>query len=327
MGEQTWLITGGAGYIGSHIANEFLSNEKQVVIYDSLSNGLPSRVEYLRTTSQKNVPLIIGDIRDLVLLEEVLRRYKPFGIIHTAALKSVAESILKPNEYLEVNYSATTNLLELTNRLKIQNFIFSSTAAVYGSPKTSTPMKENDETKPVTAYGESKLLGEREVTKFLQASENNGSSLRFFNVIGSAAPELADNSKDNLLPRIMNSIREGTPPIIFGTDYPTPDGTCIRDYIDVRDVAKAHLVIADWPSKLPDVINLGTGRGTSVRELITKTLSISGNQKVISVEAKARAGDSAMLCADVSLFTQVTGFVTKHTLESSITSSIGASYV
>jgi UDP-glucose 4-epimerase len=326
MGEQTWLITGGAGYIGSHIANAFLSNEKQVVIYDSLSNGLLSRVEYLRNKSQKKVPLVIGDIRDMVSLEEAFRRYKPFGIIHTAALKSVAESILKPNEYLEVNYSATTNLLELANKLKIQNFIFSSTAAVYGTPRVFSPIKETDEVKPVTAYGESKLLSEIEVTNFLKSPNNKGTSLRFFNVIGSSAPELADNSKDNLLPRVINCISEGTSPIIFGTDYPTPDGTCVRDYIDVRDVARAHLVIANWPSKLPNVINLGTGRGTSVRELISKTLFISGNKKINVVATNAREGDSAMLYADVSLFNRVTGFTTEYALESSISSSIGVGH-
>jgi UDP-glucose 4-epimerase len=326
MGEQTWLITGGAGYIGSHIANAFLSNEKHVVIYDSLSNGLLSRVEYLRDKGKKNVPLVIGDIRDMVSLEETFRKYKPFGIIHTAALKSIAESNLKPNEYLEVNYSATTNLLELANKLKIQNFIFSSTAAVYGTPSVFSPIKETDEVKPVTAYGESKLLSEIEVTNFLKFPNNKGASLRFFNVIGSSAPELADNSKDNLLPRIINCICEGTSPIIFGTDYPTPDGTCIRDYVDVRDIARAHLVIANWPSKLPTVINLGTGRGTSVRELINKTISIAGNEKISPIATKARMGDSAVLCADVSLFNQVTGFVTEHTLESSIISSLGCSH-
>lgn len=326
MAGQRWLITGGAGYIGSHIANEFLSIGKQVLIYDSLSNGLLSRVEYLRIKSQMDVPLVVGDIRDLVSLEDVLSRYKPFGIIHTAALKSVSESILKPKEYLEVNYYATTNLLELANKLKIRNFIFSSTAAVYGTPTVSSPLKETDKAMPVTTYGESKLLSESAVNKFLKTSSNRGTSLRLFNVIGSAAPELADNSKDNLLPRIINCIREGTSPIIFGTDHPTPDGTCIRDYVDVRDIARAHLVIADWPSKLPTVINLGTGRGTSVRELINKTLLLAGNETITAIATKARVGDSAILYADISLFNEVTGFSTEHTLESSVISSLGFSH-
>jgi UDP-glucose 4-epimerase len=324
MGEQTWLITGGAGYIGSHIAKEFLSNQKQVLIYDSLSQGLISRIEYLRLKSQKDVPLIIGDIRDVSSLENTLRTHKPFGIIHTAAIKSISESILKPDEYMDVNYFATVKLIELAKRFEVKNMIFSSSAAIYGAPSVTEPVKEDFEASPITAYGESKLLSEIEIAKFLDINGNNGTSLRYFNVIGAASPELADNAKDNLLPKIVTSINEGVPPIIFGTEHPTIDGTCIRDYIDVRDVARAHLVMADYRHKLPVSMNLGTGRGTSVRELMNRVLTISEKNNLVPVEAKARIGDSSVLYADVSLIKQATGFVSEYSLDESIISSLGA---
>jgi UDP-glucose 4-epimerase len=207
MTSQVWLLTGGAGYIGSHVADAFLASGKDVVIYDSLYQGLESRIEYLRKKYNKEIPLIVADIRDTAQFEEVLTTYKPYGIVHTAALKAVGESMEKPDEYMEVNFHATTKMLEIIANHKISHFIFSSTAAVYGAPDHSNPIKEDDEKNPISPYGASKLKAEAEVNKFLAIEGNHGTSLRFFNVVGAAAPELMDNSVENLVPIVINKLK------------------------------------------------------------------------------------------------------------------------
>ena len=314
---QTWLLTGGAGYIGSHVADAFLASGKDVVIYDSLYQGLESRIEYLRKKYKKEIPLIVADIRDTAKFEEVLTTYKPYGIVHTAALKAVGESMEKPDEYFEVNFHATTKMLELISKHGIKNFIFSSTAAVYGAPDHSNPIKEDDEKNPISPYGASKLAAEGEVNKFLAIPGNHGTSLRFFNVVGTAAPELMDNSVENLVPIVINKLKAGQPPVIYGTDYSTPDGTCIRDYVDVRDIAGAHLAAADSTAKLPLAMNVGTGRGGSVREVIKLVCEAAGRTDVVADEKERRAGDPAFLCADVSLIKSTVEFSSKYSLEAS----------
>jgi UDP-glucose 4-epimerase len=314
---QTWLLTGGAGYIGSHVADEFLASGKDVVIYDSLYQGLESRIEYLRKKYNKEIPLIVADIRDTDTFIKTLEQYKPYGIVHTAALKAVGESMEKPDEYFEVNFHATTKMLELITAHNIHHFIFSSTAAVYGAPDHSNPIKEDDEKNPISPYGASKLAAEAEVNKFLALPGNHGTSLRFFNVVGTAAPELLDNSVENLVPIVINKLKAGQPPVIYGTDYPTPDGTCIRDYVDVRDIARAHLAAADSIATLPLAMNVGTGRGGSVREVIKLVCDAAGKPEVVAEEKERRAGDPAFLCADVSLIKSAIGFNSKYSLEAS----------
>lgn len=319
MSPQIWLITGGAGYIGSHIADLFLTNGKKIVIYDSLHQGLESRMEYLRKKHKTDIPLVIADIRDTVKFEEVLNTYNPNGVIHAAALKAVGESMEKPDEYFDVNFHATTKMLGLLKKHNIQKFIFSSTAAVYGSPEHSNPIKEDDLKNPISPYGASKLAAEGEVNKFLTIPGNQGTSLRFFNVIGTAAPELMDNSVENLVPIVINNLKAGQPPVIFGTDYLTPDGTCIRDYVDVRDVAKAHLIAADSAS-LPAAMNVGTGRGASVHEVIKLVCDAARLNDVIAIESERRSGDPAFLCADVTLINEAIGFVSHNSIEASVNS-------
>jgi len=320
MTAQVWLITGGAGYIGAHVADAFLSSGKEIVIYDSLYQGLESRIQYLRKKHGKEIPLIVADIRDNSKLNEVFATYKPHGVIHTAALKAVGESMEKPDEYFEVNFHATTKLLKIASMHGINNFIFSSTAAVYGSPEHSNPIKEDDPKNPISPYGASKLAAEGEVNKFLSVPGNRGISLRFFNVVGTAAPELLDNSVENLVPIVVKKIRTGQPPLIYGTDYPTPDGTCIRDYVDVRDIAGAHLAAANALEILPLSMNVGTGRGVSVREVIKLVCAASGGCDVVGVESKRRSGDPAFLCADASRILKVLEFKSVYSLMTSIES-------
>jgi UDP-glucose 4-epimerase len=223
----------------------------------------------------------------------------------------------KPDEYFEVNLHATTKMLELVSRHNIKNFIFSSTAAVYGAPDHSNPIKEDDPKNPISPYGASKLAAEGEVNKFLAIPGNHGTSLRFFNVVGTAAPELLDNSVENLVPIVINKLKAGQPPVIYGTDYPTPDGTCVRDYVDVRDIAGAHLAAADFDGALPLAMNVGTGKGASVREVIGLVCEAAGRSDVVAIEEGRRAGDPAFLCADVSLIHVVIGFTLKTALNES----------
>jgi UDP-glucose 4-epimerase len=271
----------------------------------------------LRKKYNKEIPLIVADIRDTVKFDEVLTTYKPYGVVHTAALKAVGESMEKPDEYWEVNFHATVKMLELLTKHQVHHLIFSSTAAVYGAPDHSNPIKEDDEKNPISPYGASKLAAEGEINKFLTLPGNHGTSLRFFNVVGTAAPELIDNSVENLVPIVINKLKAGQAPVIYGTDYPTPDGTCVRDYVDVRDIARAHLAAADADDVLPFAMNVGTGRGGSVREVIKLVCEAAGHADVVADEKERRAGDPAFLCADVSLIENAIGFSSGYSLEGS----------
>ena len=320
MASETWLLTGGAGYIGTHIADEFIRNGKSVVIVDSLYQGLESRIVFLRAKHGIDIPFIKCDIRDYNEIQSVIREYKIDGIVHTAALKAVGESMEKPDEYFQVNLDATKELIEIAKRNGVKKFIFSSTAAVYGSPDSMEPCKEDGPKAPISPYGDSKYQAESSVTAFINEPGNHGTSLRFFNVVGAAAPELLDNSVENLVPIVLGKLNKGEAPVIFGTDYPTTDGTCIRDYVDVRDIARAHLAAANATTKLPPAMNIGTGRGASVREIIKLVLDATNKSDTAVIENPRRAGDPAFLCADVTLAKSAMGFQSQYSLEASIRS-------
>ncbi len=319
---DNWLITGGAGYIGSHVSDLFLTENKQVVIYDSLSKGLKSRIHYLREKHQKNIPLIVADIRDHRMLNQVMRQHEITGIIHTAALKAVGESFLMESEYLDVNLNGTTQILEIAKDHGIRKFIFSSTAAVYGDGITSSSSQEDDKTKPISPYAESKLLAEAQVTDFLNIEGNIGASLRFFNVIGSLNYQLRDSSIDNLIPIVLGRLKDGVNPIVYGNDYPTPDGTCVRDFVDVRDVARAHCIVANTAKELPPILNIGTGKGASVLEIIQLILEISMESGVDISFAPRRKGDPPSVTANVELAKSFLGYRAEYTLKQSIESII-----
>ena len=182
------------------------------------------------------------------------------------------------------------------------------------------PCKENGPLAPISPYGSTKLDAESKVSEFINSAGNTGTSLRFFNVVGTAAQELLDNSVENLVPIVLGKLNSGQAPVIFGTDYPTTDGTCVRDYVDVRDIAQAHLVAANATSAIPPIINVGTGRGASVREIIKLVLEATNKSDTEVIEAPRRAGDPAFLCADVELAAKEMGFRSKYSLEESIRS-------
>jgi UDP-glucose 4-epimerase len=262
-----------------------------------------------------------ADILDYKKLDETIKKYNIHGIVHTAALKAVGESMEKRDLYLEVNLTATIELLKIAEQNGVKNFIFSSTAAVYGSPDSMESCKEDGPVAPISPYGGSKYQAEAHVEQFLSKPGNHGTSLRFFNVIGSgASPELLDNSVENLIPIIINKMNAGQSPVIFGTDYPTEDGTCIRDYVDVRDIARAHLAAADSTNILPAKINIGTGRGSSVRQIIELVLAELKKSDTPIIASDRRAGDPAFLCADVSLAKNALNFESRYSLQESIAS-------
>ena len=175
---------------------------------------------------------------------------------------------------------------------------------------------------PISPYGASKLAAEEEVTKYLALPGNHGTSLRFFNVVGTAAPELMDNSVENLVPIVINKLKAGEAPVVYGTDYPTPDGTCIRDYVDVRDVAQAHLLSVEAGKELPLVMNVGTGKGASVKEVIKLVCKAARQLDVVATEKERRAGDPAFLCGDVSLIKNNLGFIVRYPLSESANSTL-----
>jgi UDP-glucose 4-epimerase len=220
MDRQTWLITGGAGYIGTHVADLFIADGRNVVLLDSLYQGLESRVIHLRKKYNQEIPLHVVDIRDYTAVENILKSQTFTGIVHTAALKAVGESVEKPDEYKEVNYTATVELLKLAQKNGVKKFLFSSTAAVYGSPDTMEPCKENGPLSPISPYGSTKLDAESKVTEFINIPGNIGASFRFFNVVGTSSLELLDNSIENLVPIVLGKLRNSEAPEIFGIDYP-----------------------------------------------------------------------------------------------------------
>ena len=266
------------------------------------------------------IPLEVIDVRDYAKVDALIAAHNFTGIIHTAALKAVGESMEKPDEYLEVNYTATVELIESAKRHGVTRFIFSSTAAVYGSPDSMEPCREDGPTAPISPYGSSKLLAESKVTDFISIPGNHGSSLRFFNVVGSSNKALLDNSVENLVPIVINKIKAGQAPVIYGHDYPTTDGTCVRDYVDVRDIAAAHLAAADATQALPPTMNIGTGNGASVREIVKFVIDAMGRSDVTPIDADRRAGDPAFLCADVSLAKSAMGFTSRYSLKASVES-------
>lgn len=304
---MTWIITGGAGYIGAHVVASFLEKNLDVVIYDNFSSGLHSRCP-------EGILIFEEDICDAIAVERVFAS-RPFeGIIHLAAKKSVEESIYRPELYQRVNVEGTKILLYAAEKYGIKNFLFSSSAAVYGEQDHSE-MEESDVCHPLSPYGLSKLESENLVTAMGEKGMNV-CSLRYFNVAGAANRNLLDNSVSNLFPILAKSIKEGKRPQIFGSDYPTPDGTCVRDYIHVVDLANVHREIAQMLGRreVPRVINVGTGFGISVKEVIDAMLNATGSD-LIPEQANRRPGDPAQLIANVEVLRKTLGSVPKRGLK------------
>jgi UDP-glucose 4-epimerase len=290
---MTWLVTGGAGYIGSHVVRDFQAAGVSVVVLDDLSSGLVGRVP-------SGVPLIKLDIRDTERFEQALRDNSVQGVVHLAAKKAVGESVEQPLMYYEQNVGGVISLLTAMSGAGIEKLVYSSSAAVYGSPGVPQ-VNEVSETRPESPYGETKLIGEWLIKAQSHATNLKAVSLRYFNVVGAGDKTLGDTSVNNLVPLIFSALENEISPQVFGDDYPTPDGTCIRDYIDVRDLSAAHVRAMQWLETAGvdyQVFNVGRGEGVSVKDMMQVARQATGIDFEYRVVGR-RAGDPAQLVGQV----------------------------
>ena len=307
------LVTGGAGYIGAHVAAELLKSGYSIRIYDDFSNGLHRRVD------GKFRDIVDGDMLDRAKLLAALDGID--AVIHLAAKKAVEESVKDPLKYYENNVGGSLNLLGAMAAKGVKQLVYSSSAAVY-SPNDKEAVLEDDPTAPLSPYGASKLLAEQLISSVGSAEQISNISLRYFNVVGSNIAEFGDNSKDNLVPKVFLALKNGKRPQIYGSDYPTPDGTCIRDYIHVQDLALAHLAALKKVESgyISQVYNVGSGKGYSVKEMmdqISKSLGRDINPEL----SPARAGDSPKLIASIDKIKEQLGWSPKASLEEMIDSA------
>ncbi|MFI6638295.1 UDP-glucose 4-epimerase GalE [Streptomyces sp. NPDC050504] len=300
---MTWLITGGTGYIGAHVARSMTEAGERVVVLDDVSSGFPDRLP-------GGVDLVRGSAYDRELLDRTFAEHGVTGVVHLAARKKVGESVERPLLYYRDNVGGLTTLLEAVVAAGIGSFLFSSSAAVYGVPSVEV-IAEDTPTAPINPYGETKLAGEWLVRAVGRAHGVSTACLRYFNAAGAARPELSDVGVSNVIPMVFDRITRGEAPRIFGADYPTQDGTCVRDYVHVADIADAHLAVARRlasPGHGGDLtLNVGRGEGVSVRELIDLIAEVSGRRVEPVVEAR-RPGDSARAVASVGLIAEELGW-------------------
>ena len=298
------LITGGAGYVGSHCAKALAAAGHEGVVFDNLLFG---HREFVRWG-----PLIQGDIRDRSALDAVFSTYRFDAIMHFAALAYVGESVGKPDDYYDVNVNGTRTLLAAMVRASVRLIIFSSSCAVYGEP-VSMPINEHTVPNPINPYGFTKFVCERMMDDFGRAYGIRSARLRYFNAAGAdPTAEIGEHHdpETHLIPLVLDAASGKKPDVtVFGTDYPTPDGTAVRDYIHVHDLARAHVVALQHllDSGVTIALNLGTGRGVSVRQVIDAARTITGREIVVR-DASRRAGDPPVLVADAKNASEVLGW-------------------
>ncbi|MFF0163824.1 UDP-glucose 4-epimerase GalE [Streptomyces sp. NPDC005263] len=314
---MTWLITGGAGYIGAHVVRAMTDAGEQTVVYDDLSTGIAGRVP-------EDVPLVTGSTLDAEHVARTLADHEVTGVVHLAAKKQVGESVDRPLHYYRENVEGLRVLLEAVTAANVPSFVFSSSAAVYGMPDAALVTEETP-CVPMSPYGETKLAGEWLVRATGRATGLSTASLRYFNVAGAASPELADVGVFNLIPMVFEKLTENASPRIFGDDYDTPDGTCVRDYIHVVDLAEAHVAAARALRSSPGrdlTLNIGRGEGVSVREMIDRVNTLTGYDRPPTV-APRRPGDPARVVASADRAATELGWSAKHDIQDMITSAWG----
>ncbi len=313
---MTILITGGAGYIGSHTARLLTELGRDVVVLDTLERGYRDALN--------DVDLVVGDIADSRTVGKVCRKFDVDSVIHFAAYKAVGESMSDPLRYYKNNVTGSVSLVESLLEHEVQHIVFSSSAAVYGTPDTS-PVNEDAVLRPQSVYAQTKA----DVERFLTASETSGLrsvSLRYFNAAG--AHESGDMGEDwsateNLVPVVMKVLFGRQASLeVFGDDYPTNDGSCVRDYVHVADLADAHVKALDYLASGGKslICNVGTGQGTSVKQLIAMTESVTGRALPHHI-SRRRAGDPASVFADPTLMRAVLGWRATRDLREIISSA------
>ena len=318
------LITGGAGYIGSHTVLNLIENtDYKIIIFDNLENGHIETVNALLEINSDRIIFEKGDLRNIEDIENVFNKYSIDGVIHFAAFALVEESVQNPSKYYRNNIYGTLNLLDTMIKHNVKRIVFSSTCATYGEP-TYTPIDEKHPQNPINPYGYSKLSVERIMDDYDKAYGLKSIRLRYFNVTGADEKGRIGEwhePETHLIPNILKS-NDNKVFTIFGDDYDTKDGTCIRDYVNVLDLAEAHRLSYEYLIKenKTDVFNIGTGEGYSVKEVFEACERVLN--KKIPVEIKGRrAGDPAVLYADIGKVKSILDWKAKKSLEESIKSA------
>lgn len=315
---MSFLVTGGAGYIGAHIVRSFRQSGLDVVVFDDLSSGHGAFVP-------ADVPFVEGTVLDTPLLTQVMHEYGVTGVIHLAGYKYAGVSVQRPLHTYEQNVTGTARLLAAMRKAEVPSIVFSSSAAVYGTPKGDI-VTEETETRPESPYGESKLVGEWLIAAAARAHGFRHTSLRYFNVVGSAVPTLYDTSPHNLFPLVIDALRSGRTPAINGDDYPTRDGTCVRDYVHVADLAEAHVVAANKlaaGAHLEPVYNLGSGDGVTIREIMRAFAEVTGQPFSAEINPR-RPGDPATIVANGDLAARDLDWKMRHSIRDMVESAWNA---
>ena len=312
---MTVLVTGGAGYIGSHIVRAFGLAGLECVVVDDLSSGH-------REFVPDGVTFVDATILDAEVVAKAMVEHEVQAVVHLAGYKYAGVSVQRPLHTYEQNVQGTVALLQAMQEADVDKIVFSSSAAVYGTPDVDL-VTETTATSPESPYGETKLIGEWLLRDGARAFPLHHTSLRYFNVVGSAIPDLYDTSPHNLFPLVIEALLEGRTPRINGVDYPTPDGTCVRDYIHVADLAEAHVVAARKllaGQTLEPVYNLGSGDGVSVRQIMTAVADATG----IAFEPEVgdrRPGDPARIVASGELASRDLDWTMRHSVEQMVSSA------
>ncbi|MFD1715644.1 UDP-glucose 4-epimerase GalE [Amnibacterium flavum] len=312
---MSWLVTGGAGYIGAHVVRAFQKAELAPVVLDNLSSGI-------RDFVPSDVPFVRGSILDGELIENLIDDHEIEGVVHLAGFKYAGVSVQKPLLTYSQNVTGTAVLLGAMEARGVDKMVFSSSAAVFGSPDVDLVTEETP-TGPESPYGESKLIGEWLLRDQGVATGLKHTSLRYFNVVGSGYPDLYDASPHNLFPLVFEALLRGDVPRINGDDYPTPDGTCVRDYIHVADLAAAHAAAAlrlSTGEAIETVYNLGSGDGVSVRQIMDAMARVTRIDFEPTI-ATRRAGDPARIVASGDRASRDLGWTMRHDLDEMVRSA------
>jgi len=312
---MSWLVTGGAGYIGSHVTKALQEAGLSPVVYDDLSSGHASFVP-------GGVPFVEATILDEAKVLATLREHRIEGVIHLAGFKYAGVSVSRPLHTYEQNVTGTVHLLRAMHEAGVGNLVFSSSAACYGTPDVDL-VTEDTPTGPQSPYGETKLAGEWLIADAGRAHGLRHTSLRYFNVVGSWSTDLFDTSPHNLFPLVFDALVEGRTPHINGDDYPTPDGTCVRDYLHVTDLAHSHVVAAQRLAageELAPVYNLGSGEGVSVRQIMDAVREVTGIEFEPEVRER-RPGDPARIVASGELAARDIDWRMRHDLADMVRSA------
>jgi UDP-glucose 4-epimerase len=308
---MTWLVTGGAGYIGAHVTRALADAGHEVVVLDDLSTGRKHRV-------LPQARFVEGSLHDPEAVDEALEGVT--GVVHLAGRLQVGESVADPLLYYRENVGGLVTLLEGCRSRGVSQFLLSSSAAVYGAARTS-PLAEEAGTTPINPYGETKLLAEWLLRDCTRAWGLQVTGLRYFNVAGAAAPDLGDLRTMHLIPLVLKAISLGQRPRVHGDSYPTADGTCVRDYLHVADLADAHVVAARaLESGRTGTYNVGRGEGASVRQVLRTVQEVTGRDTSPEV-APRRAGDPAELVAAVDRIRDELGWTARHDLRDMVASA------